>query len=108
MLKSQRQDFQAVCLLLSHDFADCDPQVQLAKLGLVRHFPNAHDTDENRVSRVEKETERCWGRPSRLAIPPDESVRVQQGPHESPAQNSSGSGASKSSLIFKAPGCKPG
>ena len=48
------------------------------------------------------------GQPTRLRIPPNESVGVEQEFHASPVQNPSGSGTSKSWLGSNAPGCKSG
>lgn len=60
------------------------------------HWPGL-DTGTGPVGRV------CW-----ITVPPEEGMSIQKELHVSSAQNSSGSGASKSSLIQTAPVCKPG
>ena len=62
---------------------------------------------KDRVQRVADGRVRRRRKLSRVTVPPNERVSIQQQVHDYPVQNSSGSGASKSSVVSIAPGCRP-
>ena len=83
-------------------------QIELPKLLLDLHFPDARHTQEQRIPGVGNGCAGGCGEQPRRRMHPDECVGIQQKSHASfPSQNSSGSGSLKSGAMTMDPGCNP-
>ena len=99
MLKFHGKDIHPVRPLLLQNIRQRHPRREFPDSDLDQNLPNADDTQKQDGRWIIKNREHAGTEFPWFGVPPHKHMRVKQNFHDSPNQNSSGKGSSKSGAI---------